>query len=85
LIATNAQDLGAILRDGRRAKNLTQEQLATMLGVTRQWVIGAEKGAPTARIDLMMDALRLVDMLIDVVKDDSGATIDAVFGADDGQ
>lgn len=85
MIATNAEDLGAILRDARRARKLTQSELANLVGVTRQWVIGAEKGAPTARIDLMLDALRCVDMLIDVIRDDSGATIDAVFGADDGK
>jgi DNA-binding XRE family transcriptional regulator len=84
VIATTAEDLGAILRDARQARKLTQSELATMIGVSRQWVISAEKGAPTARIDLMLDALRCVDMLVDVVGDDSGETIDAVFGADGG-
>lgn len=85
LIATSAEDLGAILRDARRAKRLTQGELAHMIGVTRQWVIAAEKGSPNARIDLMLDALRCVDLLVDVVQDDSGDTIDAVFGAGHGQ
>ncbi len=84
MIAANADDLGSILRDARRAKRLTQGELADLVGVTRQWVISAEKGAPTARIDLMLDALRCVDLLVDVVRDDSETTVDAVFGGDHG-
>lgn len=83
LIATNAQDLGALLRTARTAKRWSQLQLANTIGVTRQWVISAEKGAPTARIDLMLDALRAVDLLVDVVPDETQAMIDAAFGAGD--
>ena len=77
MIANNADDLGALLREARQAKKMSQSELAALVGVTRQWVISAEKGAPTARIDLMLDALRCVDLLVDVVPDD---TADALFG-----
>jgi len=80
MIANNASDLGAILRDARRAKRMSQQGLAEAIGVTRQWVIGAERGAPTARIDLMLTALRQTDMLVDVVKDESQGLLDAVLG-----
>lgn len=69
-----------MLREARRAKKMSQSELAAMVGVTRQWVISAEKGAPTARVDLMLDALRCVDLLIDVVRDDSADALGAVFG-----
>ena len=39
------------------------------------------EGAPTARVDLMLDALRCVDLLVDVVRDDTGDALHFVFGA----
>lgn len=80
MIAVSANDLGGMLREARRAKNMSQTELAAMLGVTRQWVISAEKGAPTARLDLMLNALRCVDLLVDVVHDDSAEAFTELFG-----
>lgn len=81
MIVSSAEDLGALLRQARRDKGWTQQQLAAAVGVTRQWVIGAEAGAPTARLDLYLDALRCVDLLIDVVPDeDSQDVLDAIMG-----
>lgn len=62
--------MGAVLRRARQRKGLSQQQLASQLGTSRQWVISAEHGAPTARLDLMLTALRLVDLVVDVVPDD---------------
>ena len=84
MIASSAAELGSMLREARRAKQMSQSELAAMVGVTRQWVISAEKGAPTARLDLMLDALRCVDLLIDVVSDDSADALGTVFGDGDG-
>ncbi len=84
MIASSAAELGSMLREARRAKKMSQSELAAMVGVTRQWVISAEKGAPTARLDLMLDALRCVDLLIDVVSDDSADALGTVFGDGDG-
>ena len=80
MIAVSANDLGGMLREARRAKNMSQTELAAMLGVTRQWVISAEKGAPTARLDLMLNALRCVDLLVDVIHDDSAEVFTELFG-----
>jgi len=80
VIAVSANDLGGMLREARRAKNMSQTELAAMLGVTRQWVISAEKGAPTARLDLMLNALRCVDLLVDVIHDDSAEVFTELFG-----
>jgi len=70
LIAKNAYDLGNLLREARLRKGMTQAELAAILGVSRQWVVSAEGGAPTARVDLMMRAIRCVDLLFDIVRDD---------------
>lgn len=66
MLARNATELGLMLRDARKSKGLTQTDLADMVGVSRQWVHSAEHGAPTARIDLMLDALRAVGLIVDV-------------------
>lgn len=84
MIASSAADLGLMLREARRAKKMSQSELAAMVGVTRQWVISAEKGAPTARVDLILDALRCVDLLVDVVRDDTTDALGSVFGDGDG-
>ena len=81
MIVNNTQDLGALLKEGRVAKGWTQAELAHALGGSRQWVISAEAGAPTAQVGLYLTALRLVDLMVDVVRDDeSQALIEAVFG-----
>ena len=83
MIAASAADLGSMLREARKAKKMSQTELAAMVGVSRQWVISAE-GAPTARVDLMLDALRCVDLLVDVVRDDTGDALHFVFGGGGG-
>lgn len=85
MIATNAVDLGALLRTARQSKRMSQEDLAAVIGVSRQWVISAEKGAPTARVDLILDALRAVDLLVDVISDESVARADLLSGGDLGR
>ncbi len=80
MILRNADDVGAVLRQGRTKKGWTQQHLADMLGVTRQWVASVEAGAPTARLQLVLDALRCVDLLVDTTVDDSQATLERVFG-----
>ncbi|MDR1851581.1 MAG: helix-turn-helix domain-containing protein [Propionibacteriaceae bacterium] len=80
MVISSAADLGAVLKQGRQAKGMTQQQLAQMLGVTRQWVASVESGAPTARLGLAIDALRCVDILLDTRQDDSGAILSQLFG-----
>ena len=75
-----ASDLGAVLRQARVEKGWTQQHLASMLGVTRQWVASIEAGAPAARLGLVIDALRCVDVLLETRIDDSQSILDTVPG-----
>jgi HTH-type transcriptional regulator/antitoxin HipB len=59
---------------------MTQAELAAAVDVSRQWVIAAEAGAPTARIDLMLDALRAVDLTVDIVPDEPDDALGTVLG-----
>lgn len=84
MIASNPTDLGVMLREARRAKGWTQQELADAAGVTRQWVISVEAGAPTARLGMVLDALRCVDLLVDVIRDDNDDLDYVLSGGFDG-
>lgn len=50
-------DLGAIIRERRRELGLGQAELAERIGVSRQWVIGVERGRARAELGLVLRAL----------------------------
>jgi HTH-type transcriptional regulator/antitoxin HipB len=54
------KDIGAVIRDRRRRLKLDQRTLAERVGVSRQWIIDAERGKPRAPITLV---LRTLDVL----------------------
>ena len=58
-----SQDIGLAIRERRRALQLDQAELARRAGVSRQWVIGIEKGKGRADLSLVLrtlDALGVV-------------------------
>ena len=56
----NAEQLGAAIRLKRKEKNLTQSELAELLGAERKWVLNLESGNSKAEIGLI---LRAIDVL----------------------
>ncbi|MGP9538133.1 helix-turn-helix domain-containing protein [Brachybacterium sp. AOP43-C2-M15] len=61
-IATPA-DLGALVRESRRAARLTQADLAAKVGVSREWLIGLERGSrPRAELTKVLAVLDALDM-----------------------
>ena len=65
-------DVGALIRDRRTKLRLDQKSLAAKVGVSRQWIVEAEKGKPRAEIGLI---LRTIDSLgIQLAADDPGRT-----------
>lgn len=79
MLISNASDIGAILRNARLEKGMTQQQVADMLRVTRQWVANVEAGAPTARLGLVIDALRCVDIVLEAQHDNSQELVDQIW------
>jgi y4mF family transcriptional regulator len=59
LIRTPA-DLGAVIRDRRKALGLDQSELASRVEASRQWIIGVEQGKSRAELGLV---LRTLDVL----------------------
>lgn len=67
MIVTDARALGSLVRQAREEREMTQLEVATLLGVSRQWVVSFEAGAETARLGLALRAVRAVGLELDVV------------------
>lgn len=59
------RDLGLLIRDRRKELGLGQAALAAQVGVSRQWIIGVEKGRPRAEIGLVLRTLRVLRIELD--------------------
>lgn len=80
MIALDAIDIGAQIRSGRQANAWSQQDLADKMGVSRQWVVSAEKGSPTAQVRLVIEALRCVGYVCNMVPEVSDTLLDQVTG-----
>lgn len=57
MLIRTPRELGAAIRDLRRRHNLGQQELASRIGVSRQWVVEVEKGKARAEVGLVLRAL----------------------------
>jgi HTH-type transcriptional regulator / antitoxin HipB len=58
----SAEELGILVRDRRRALDLTQQELAERARVTRQWVARLEHGHQRAELDPLLRTLCELDL-----------------------
>lgn len=54
------KDIGAAIRERRRALRLDQSELAEKVGVSRLWINQVERGKPGASVGLVLRALAAV-------------------------
>lgn len=87
LIRTPA-DLGAVIRERRKQLGLDQAELATRTGVSRQWVIGIERGRARAELGLALRALDALGLRLNSATEPApssqtlvGPDIDAIVAA----
>jgi len=87
LIRTPA-DLGAVIRERRKQLDLDQAELAMRIGVSRQWVIGIERGRARAELGLVLRALDALGLRLNSAtgpapssKTSAGPDIDAIVAA----
>jgi y4mF family transcriptional regulator len=59
-------DFGAVLRDRRKQLKLDQATLAQRIGVSRQWLVGVERGKARAELGLVLRALDVLGLRLDV-------------------
>ena len=65
------QDLGAVVREARHSRKLSQEDLARQLGVSRLWVNEFERGKRSAGIDTVLLALNVLGVTLDAALEDA--------------
>jgi HTH-type transcriptional regulator / antitoxin HipB len=58
----NAEQLGAAIRLKRKEKDLTQRELAELLGAERKWVLNLESGNSKAEIGLILRAIEVLGL-----------------------
>lgn len=60
----SARELGLAIRERRRELGMGQLELATNVGVSRQWISGVERGKPRAEVGLVLRTLRALDLMV---------------------
>lgn len=68
MLIRTPRELGAIIRDHRRQQGLDQQELASKIGVSRQWVVEVEKGKPRAEVGLVLRALDALGVIISLAR-----------------
>jgi HTH-type transcriptional regulator / antitoxin HipB len=58
-------ELGALIRDHRNKLGLDQKSLAEKVGVSRQWIVDAEKGKPRVEIGLLLRTIGVLGITLD--------------------
>jgi len=66
MLLRTATDVGAVIRDRRRALGLDQRTLAVKVGVSRKWIIEVEKGKPRAALRLVLRTLEALGAVLRV-------------------
>ena len=61
---TRPEDIGAMVKDRRRALGLSQSALGARLGVSRKWVSELEGGKASAHLGLVLGALQTLGVTL---------------------
>lgn len=61
-MTVNYQDLGLRVRDARKAKHLTQEQLAEKVGISASFMGHIERGTRIASIDTLVSLCNVLEV-----------------------
>jgi HTH-type transcriptional regulator / antitoxin HipB len=77
------QELAQVVREQRKRRGLSQQRLAELVGVSRQWIVALEQGKPTAELGLVLQALSAIGLRVDVGdrSDAAGGEVAAVSDA----
>ncbi len=85
MLIRTPKDLGAIIRERRKALKLGQAKLADRIGTSRQWIVGIEQGRPRAELGLVLRALDALGIRLEsgVTKEvrKGGPNLDAIVAA----
>ena len=66
-IARSPKDVGNALRNARKARKITQAELASLSGIWQRTISTIETGASGAKLDTIFDLLAALDLEIRIV------------------
>ena len=79
----SVNDLTASIRQARKKLGWTQAKLAERSGVSRDWIIGLEKGKPSLELGLVLRTLKALDLRLSIGRQGQSAPSDDVINLDD--
>ena len=59
-------DFGLLIRQARRSRRMTQQQLASAAAVGRQWIVAIEAGKPRAELGKVLQTLAALDLTLSI-------------------
>ena len=62
VLARSSRDIGNAIREARKAKKLTQNQLSAMSGVWQETISKIENGVGGTRLDTILDLFAALDL-----------------------
>lgn len=73
-----AADIGRAIRAARRAKGMTQRDLASASSVGVRFLIEMERGKPTAQLGKALDVLKALGIELALRRDDDQSPVSSV-------
>ena len=67
MLIRTSRDLGLLIRDTRLKHRLTQNQLASRVGVSRKWLIDVESGKRASDLKLILRTLNALGIQLDAI------------------
>ena len=64
----NAEDLGRVVREARKAQKLSQNDLAGMAGTGRRFIVDLEKGKETAQLGKVLRVLTTLGVSVAAIR-----------------
>lgn len=66
MIVNTPVDFGLMIRQARRARGMTQQQLARAAAVGRQWIVAIEAGKRRAELGKVLQTLAALDLTLSI-------------------
>jgi len=63
-------EVGAVVKERRRALKLSQSAVAKRAGTSREWIVDLEKGKPRVQLSLVLRALAALGIAIGTQEED---------------
>ncbi|MGL5810299.1 MAG: helix-turn-helix domain-containing protein [Nocardioides sp.] len=84
-VSNTVRELGVAVRSARQEQGMTQADLATRLGVGRDWIVRLEKGHPRLEAQRVLDALAVLGLVVELrprtAADDAKSDPDGLYAA----